>query len=142
VQESGLSPVVTRIGSLEMENRYPSDATVAKLYDELDFQRAVQSYVWATPAVAMEALRRANLRDAGVDLNAVMVVDAYVTPATKALTANDTTIYATAFVDLGRDGPMVIESPAGVYGVIDDMWQLLPSSHTGASPATTWRCAP
>ena len=30
----------TRIGRLEFESGYPSQATVAKLYDEMDFQRA------------------------------------------------------------------------------------------------------
>lgn len=28
-----------------------------------------------------------------------------------------------SFADLSRDGPVVIESPAGAYGVIDDYWQ-------------------
>jgi hypothetical protein len=123
MQDSALATVQTRIGTLELENGYPSDATVAKLYDELDFQRAVQAYIWATPAVAMEALRRGQFRDLGLDYNTLAVFDQYVTPAAKALTANDTTIYATLFVDLGSDGPVVIESPTGVYGVIDDMWQ-------------------
>jgi hypothetical protein len=76
------------------------------------------------------------------------------TPAVKVLTGNDTTIYAGIFVDLNRDGPVVIDSPAGVYGVIDDYWQrpivqvrpfgpdkgkggkflLLPPDYTGDAP--------
>jgi hypothetical protein len=40
-----------------------------------------------------------------------------------ALTGNNTTIYAILFVDLAKDGPVVIDSPAGAYGVIDDFWQ-------------------
>ena len=31
----------TRIGALEFEGGYPTDATVQTIYDELDFQRAV-----------------------------------------------------------------------------------------------------
>ena len=32
----------SRIGKLEIVNGYPTDETVARLYDALDFQRAVQ----------------------------------------------------------------------------------------------------
>jgi len=113
----------TRIGRIELQSGYPSDASVQKLYDELDFQRAVQAYVWAVPLVSYEALRRANVRDWGVQTNTVSIIDDYTTPSTEVLTGNNTTIYAGIFYDLGRDGPLVIDSPQGVYGVIDDAWQ-------------------
>jgi hypothetical protein len=115
--------VETPIGQIELQGGYPSTSSVKKLYDEIDFQRASQAYVWATPIVAMEAIRRANKRDWGVDYNDVGLVDGYTTPAVSALTGNNTTIYAAVFTDLGRDGPVVIDSPEGVYGVIDDFWQ-------------------
>ncbi|MGZ2426201.1 DUF1254 domain-containing protein [Rhizobium laguerreae] len=116
-------PVETRIGPLELQGGYPSAKSVGKLYDEIDFQRATQAYIWATPLVAMEALRSANARDWGVDYNDVGLVDGYTTPVVSALTGNNTTIYAGVFTDLERDGPVVIDSPVGVYGVIDDFWQ-------------------
>ena len=43
--------VQTRIGKLSFDGGYPSYATVDKLYDEMDFQRAVQAYLWAIPLV-------------------------------------------------------------------------------------------
>jgi hypothetical protein len=43
--------VQTRIGELSMQNGIPSKESIAKLYDEMDFQRATQAYIWATPAV-------------------------------------------------------------------------------------------
>jgi hypothetical protein len=64
--------VDTRIGPIELQCDYPSDASVQKLYDELDFQRAVQAYIWATPLVSSEALRLANVRDWGVDFTGVV----------------------------------------------------------------------
>src|SRR4030095_1171844 len=43
----------TRIGALEctpdFANGYPTDATIAKLYDARDFQRACQAYLWSLP---------------------------------------------------------------------------------------------
>jgi len=35
----------TRIDKLVFEKGYPSEETVAKLYDEMDFQRATQAYI-------------------------------------------------------------------------------------------------
>jgi hypothetical protein len=72
--------VDTRIGPIELQCDYPSGASVQKLYDELDFQRAVQAYIWATPLVSCEALRLANKRDWGVDFNDVSIVNGYTTP--------------------------------------------------------------
>jgi hypothetical protein len=48
--------VDTRIGKLDFELGVPTKATVAKLYDELDFQRACQVYLWALPAVNSEQI--------------------------------------------------------------------------------------
>ena len=45
--------VSTRIGNLEFQGSYPSNATITKLYDERDFQRATQAYLWALPIVGM-----------------------------------------------------------------------------------------
>ena len=45
--------VKTRIGQLEFVKGYPSDETVNQLYNELDFQRACQAYLWGLPMVEM-----------------------------------------------------------------------------------------
>src|SRR5262245_14068725 len=48
--------LATRIGRLpfhhDFAKGYPTKETVEKLYDERDFQRACQAYLWALPAVA------------------------------------------------------------------------------------------
>ena len=47
----------TRIGDLsfthDFANGYPTDATVEKLFNEMDFQRATQAYIWSIPIVSM-----------------------------------------------------------------------------------------
>jgi hypothetical protein len=50
----------TRIGELTFESGYPSPETVAKLYDEMDFQRACQAYIWGIPAVGIAEWKHAN----------------------------------------------------------------------------------
>ena len=42
--------VETRLGTLNFFDGFPDKATVEKLYDNLDFQRAVQAYLLAMPA--------------------------------------------------------------------------------------------
>jgi hypothetical protein len=41
------------LGKLDVVNGYPTPDTVKKLCDSMDFQRAVQAYLWALPHVAM-----------------------------------------------------------------------------------------
>ena len=41
--------VETRLGTLNFFDGFPDDATGRKLYDNLDFQRAVQAYLLAIP---------------------------------------------------------------------------------------------
>ena len=44
-------PVDTRIGKLEFEQGVPTLPTVKNLYDQMDFQRACQLFLWAMPLV-------------------------------------------------------------------------------------------
>ena len=115
--------VDTRIGKLTFENGFPSDATVTRLYDEMDFQRACQAYLWGLPAVGFHALHRAqidvlNVKDGEVSL--------FIDLKDKAgmLTPNITTMYAFSFWNLKDQGPLVIEVPAGATaGGVLDIWQ-------------------
>ena len=52
--------VKTRIGKLKFINGYPSDSTIKKLYNELDFQRACQAYIWGLHMVEITEWHRAS----------------------------------------------------------------------------------
>lgn len=106
---------------LEFKNDYPTNETVDKLYDAIDFQRACQAYVWAIPTVSINELYL-GLHRAGCNFNDMNVLSAYATADNLGLTANNNTIYGMAAIDLSK-GPVVIDSPVGVYGCIDDWWQ-------------------
>ena len=56
----------TRVGKLEFEAGYPSEQTVEKLYDEMDFQRAVQAFLWSYPAVSFQSFYD-GFKEADVD---------------------------------------------------------------------------
>ena len=115
--------VDTRIGTLRYELGCPTPETTRKLFDEMDFQRAVQAYLWAYPAVSFESIRVVTKRDLGIDYNDWGIADNFVDPQSVWLTANDTTIYAFVNMDLSQ-GPMVVAIPPGaIVGLLDDFWQ-------------------
>jgi len=118
--------IQTRIGALEFThdfaNGYPAEATLDKLYDERDFQRACQAYLWALPAVAFTAWQRGTNEQLGARNGQIVVILSY-EARQGILTANATTPYYLGFADL-RAGPLVLEMPArGVQGAISDAWQ-------------------
>ena len=128
--------IETRIGTLEFThdfaNGYPTDATIEKLYDERDFQRACQAYLWAIPAVSFASWQRGVTNGLGARNGQVVAILSY-EARRGILTANATTPYYLAFADLSSDA-MVVEMPArGVQGGISDAWQTnLPDSEAPA----------
>jgi hypothetical protein len=118
--------VESRIGLLEFTHEfadgYPTDATIQKLYDERDFQRACQAYLWALPAVSFAAWQRGVMQQLGGQSGQI---GAFLTYQSKLgiLTPNATTPYYVGFADLSL-GPLVMEMPSsGVRGGITDAWQ-------------------
>ena len=125
--------IASRLGPLELVNGYPTDATVEKLYDDIDFQRACQAYLWALPLMAMQQWQSEHLTKFGA--GRLDYVD-YLTFEDKLglLTANATTPYIMAFPNLEETGPLVFEVPAGpTAGGFTDFWQrpITDSGQTG-----------
>jgi len=115
--------VDTRIGKIELENGYPSKESTEKLFDEMDFQRATQAYIWALPAVGFHGLHLAHLNKFGAkDGDVVLYQD--LKDKAGMLTPNLTTLYIMTFWNLAEQGPLVIEVPAGATaGGLLDIWQ-------------------
>jgi hypothetical protein len=112
--------VETRLGTLHFMGGCPDQATTDKLYDNLDFQHAVQAYLLGLPPVNQLANRQA-IRQVGPDNLTVPIWEQMVDSRTVELTANDNTPYTWFWLDL-RNGPLVLEVPPKVLGLIDDMW--------------------
>ena len=122
--------VDTWIGKLELDVGYPSKATAEKLYDEMDFQRATQAFIWALPAIGFQALHLAHLNSFGAkDGDVVLYAD--LKDKEGMLTPNITTLYAFSFWNMKEQGPLVVEVPAGATaGGVLDIWQR-PLTDTG-----------
>ena len=123
-------PIETRIGKVHFENGFPASSAVPQLYDEMDFQRATQAYLWALPIVGFAQWQFSAAKDLGAtDIDYV----AYRSVEDKLgiLTPNATTPYLIGFSDLSKTGPLVVEVPAGASaGGILDFWQR-PITDTG-----------
>ena len=118
--------VETRIGDLvfthDFANGYPTKATVEKLYDERDFQRACQAYLWAMPLVSFGEVGDAFMH-AGAAFGDTVMADTYAA-LSSFLTPNATTPYAFTWANLEKTGPFVIEVPPGPSaGFVNDLWQ-------------------
>ena len=94
----------TRIGTLEFFDGLPSDDTVRKAYDFLDFQRGVDIFLNEMRAASMVAIRD-GLRELGVEgSNRVAIFETLMDSRSLYLTPNTETVYAMSFLDLEADG--------------------------------------
>ena len=124
--------VETRLGTLKFMDGFPDDATVQKLYDNLDFQRGVQAFLTATPGASMAGMR-AGLRKLGAVDGTVAIFETLMDSKSLWLTANTETVYASTWLDL-KNGPMVVESPPNTLGVVDDFWMHYVTDMGNAGP--------
>lgn len=111
------------LANLPFQSDYPTDQTAQRLTDELLFERGVQSYLWSLPAINMWAMKQASEARFGAGYNVLPVWKERLNAKTLVTTPNSDVIYAMGYVDLGKDGPLVIELPPGQQGILDDFWQ-------------------
>ena len=112
--------VETRIGTLDFKDGMPSEETIAKVYDNLDFTHAFEAFVNTFQGVSIAALHK-GFQDAGVKDNEVLIFSDLMDASSLFLTANADTIYTLGMLDLTK-GPMVLEVGPKMLGAIDDQW--------------------
>lgn len=110
----------TSIGTLTLHDGVPTAETAATIYDNLDRSRALQAYLLGLPIVNQVAMRNA-LREYGPVNTTDVIWENLVDSKTVELTANDNTVYSFIWLDTTK-GPLVVEIPPKVLGLIDDMW--------------------
>lgn len=115
--------IETRIGTLEHELGLPTKATSQKLFDEMDFQRATQAYLWSLPLVGMAQSWEQHHANTGASDGDIVIYEGY-RDVSVWLTANASTPYIIGMANLKRSGQLIIEIPAGkLAGLADDAWQ-------------------
>ncbi|MDX2313033.1 MAG: DUF1254 domain-containing protein, partial [Gammaproteobacteria bacterium] len=115
IPESVLTPntVETKVGTLEFFDGIPTKKTAAALFANLDLNRGLQALLSGMPASNFEAGRAGHIALGQEKANQVIVFDGLMDSNSLFLTGNAGTVYLTSFLDLERDGPTVVEIPAG-----------------------------
>lgn len=105
-----------------VENR-PTAESAQTLRDELLFQRATQTYLWALPLINTLGMKVGSEKVFGAGSNVLPVWKKRLDAKTLITTPNSDVIYAMGYVDLGKDGPLVFEAPPSLQGILLDVWQ-------------------
>jgi hypothetical protein len=102
---------------------YPLKADIGALKQELLFERGVQAYLWALPSLNIYGMKEGSEKAYGKGYNVLPIFKERVNAKTLITTPNFDLIYALSFLDLKNDGPMVVEVPPGLQGILDDFRQ-------------------
>jgi len=106
------------LGDLEFFDGMPSESTVKKTYDFLDLSRGVEAFLNGMPAASIYAMLE-GLKQAGLEPGDLGITEDLLDARGLLLTAQSTTPYALAEIDL-KNGPVVVEIPGPVLGTLDD----------------------
>ena len=83
----------------------------------------MQSYLWAIPALNMYGMKDGSEKVFGKGYNVLPIFEERLNAKTLITTPNSDVIYAMGYLDLKDDGPIVIELPPGLQGILDDFYQ-------------------
>ncbi|MEH6822631.1 MAG: DUF1254 domain-containing protein [Motiliproteus sp.] len=111
-----------QLAELPFPGAYPTKESAKTLQQELAFQRAVQTYLWSLPAMNLYSMREGQKKTFGADSNVLAIWKDRIDFNTRVSTANPDVIYAFAWLDLDKQGPMVLDMPPRLQGLLDDMW--------------------
>jgi hypothetical protein len=113
--------VESSIGVLEYKDGAPTAETAQKVYDTLDFTRALNAYNNSFRGASAYALYKGFSEIGQTDNSTVIIFSELMNSESLFLTGNADTIYYLSTIDLSK-GPVVIEQPPNGLGTINDMW--------------------
>lgn len=111
---------VPHINKLRFVDGVPTQGTVEKLYNHLDYIRSVDAYLLGIPAASMVAMRE-GMRSIGAVDGKIAVFEKLMDSNVLYLTPNTESIYTCSWIDL-KDGPIIVESAPNTLGIVNDMW--------------------
>jgi hypothetical protein len=114
--------VETSIGTLEFLDGAPYPATAERVYDYLDTMRGVDAFLKGMPGASLQGLIKGARSQGAVECHQVIYFNKLMDSQSLYLTGNTSTMYVLPNLDLERDGPTVLEAPAGMLGAFNDAW--------------------
>ena len=114
--------VETSIGTLEFLDGAPLPETASRVYDYLDTMRGVDAFLKGMPGASLQGLIHGAHSQGATEAHQVIYFDKLMDSQSLYLTGNTSTMYVLPNLDLKRDGPTVMEAPAGMLGAFNDAW--------------------
>jgi hypothetical protein len=114
--------VETSIGTLKFLDGAPYPETADKIYDYLDTMRGVDAFLKGMPGASLQGLIHGAHSQGATEAHQVIYFDKLMDSQSLYLTGNTSTMYVLPNLDLKRDGPTVMEAPAGMLGAFNDAW--------------------
>ena len=111
------------LANLPFAEGRPTKETAQTLRDELLFQRATQTYLWAMPLINTLGMQVGSEKTFGAGYNVLPIWKKRLDAKTQVTTPNSDVLYAMSYVDLGSEGPLVMEAPPELQGILLDYWQ-------------------
>src|SRR5512140_1591976 len=111
------------LANLPFKENRPTKETAQTIRDELLFERATQTYLWALPLINTLGMQVGSEKKFGAGYNVLPVWKRRLDAKTLVTTPNSDVIYAMSYVDLGKDGPLVFDAPPMLQGILLDFWQ-------------------
>ena len=96
---------IEAIANLPFKHNRPTPETARTLMDELLFQRATQTYLWAMPLLNTAGMRDGAAKAYGTGYNVMPIWTKRLDAKTKITTPNSDLIYGMVFANLADTGP-------------------------------------
>ena len=112
--------IETSFGTLGFKDGVPTAESAQRVYDTLDFTRALDVYNNSFRGASALAIAK-GFESIGAKPGDVVIFSELMDSNSLFLTANADTIYYLTVLDLSK-GPIVLEQPSHALGTINDMW--------------------
>jgi hypothetical protein len=119
---AGITRIRTSIGALAFLNGIPTREAVRRLCDNLDLLHGVDAFLKALSGVSLYRLRVAQQRLTGPGSEPLRIFFRPISSKLGLVTPKASRYDAWIFIDLENDGPMIIDFPPAMLGLIEDMW--------------------
>lgn len=118
-QAGNVPPLIAQINN----GNWLAPREAQALADELYYQRAIHAYMTMQPALNTIGMRDGSEAAFGAGYNVLPIWKQRMDSRTWVPTPNADVIYSMSYLDLKKDGPLVVHAPANVIGMFTDFFQ-------------------
>jgi hypothetical protein len=105
------------------DGNFPGEEEAQQLRDELFYNHAIHAYLTMQPALNVIGLRDGSEAAFGAGYNVLPIWKDRMDSRAWVPTPNADVIYSMSYLDLKKTGPLVVEAPPAVIGMLTDFFQ-------------------